>query len=164
MNKNKYYVAYHEAGHAVACVLCDVQFELVTVKSVVRSLEWESLGHVEFPVSSINLLPYHSTTDPLWFNEFFIRDFINVAGSAAESIYKNNPHIRLGITDKQNIFARLPEPLRQQYIKFLRQYAVTVFTIPMNWQFIDVIARALIAKETLTYDEVIHLNSMTWKP
>jgi hypothetical protein len=50
MKKNLEYIAFHEAGHAVAHILAGIPFKYVTIKEAIEKDEngERSLGHIRF--------------------------------------------------------------------------------------------------------------------
>lgn len=166
-NKKKA-TAYHEAGHALAYILLDRKFRYVTIKP-----DKECLGQLMpyFGKSKFDDF-YHgarSFYDPLRLENHFKKDFLSLAGFAAEKIFsgKYQRNIYRNNSDYENWIERslidLPDKLNLSYQKFIRQYVIEILNCQLNWLRIVAIAEALIENETLTYMEVINVTQKAIK-
>jgi hypothetical protein len=91
MNRKLEYIAFHEAGHAVAHFLTGIPFKYVTIKEDKEKDEHglRSLGYIEYEKPKTkDEWDQYSIMDPEEFNTFFKDDFTKLAGLVAEMIYR----------------------------------------------------------------------------
>jgi hypothetical protein len=170
MHKNIVYIAFHEAGHAIAYILTGTPFKYVTIKPDEEKDEYggRTLGQVlpENPLSEEEWKRL-SILDPIEFNVFFKDDFIKLAGLVAEAIYRRRPNYKAAKKDFRQWVGTslnyLPERLNSKYIDFILEYTIQVIQNKTNWSNITAVALALVEEETLSYErvyEVIKQNSL----
>lgn len=156
MNKKLESTAHHEAGHAIACILTNQRFKVVTINP-----DTDSLGHLKHEKSFISALKrnhnHKSFLNPADFNSFFKVDFIRISGLVSEKIYKGRfNHIGAG-SDYQNwidsTLLDLSCQLNSTYQRFLIQYVFDVLSSETAWSNIKAVASVLMQKRTLTYLE-----------
>ncbi len=149
--------SFHEAGHAVACLLTKRKFKFVTIRS-----DDESLGHLKhdkgFSLYLRKLDEENSFYRPDELSKFLKVDFIRMAGLVSEKILlgKYN-HIGARIDYKNwvdNSLKDLTKNLSIRYQKFLLDYTNEVLTTERNWSNIKAVATALIQNIKLTYAQV----------
>lgn len=174
LNNKLDYVAFHEAGHAVAHFLTGIPFKYVTIKADKAKEEngQRSLGHVmlEKPVTADEWCQY-SMLNPDEFNIYLKNDFTNLAGLVAEMIYRGRFNYKGAKGDFRfwinTTLGDLPEKLSSKYQSFILEYTFQVLQIKTNWSNITAVALALIDEETLSYDqflEVIRQNAINSIP
>lgn len=143
-------IAYHEAGHAMACILFHVKFTLVSIKQDAGSQGW-----VKFYIPKIEV---GDITNPIDFNKIHTFNFIELAGFIAEKLcIGHNKNVHGSLCDFLNLhksLSGLSESLIDNYIAFLSEYIRTIFQFKNNWLAIETIAKALQEKGTLSQDEV----------
>lgn len=131
--------AYHEAGHAVACIAQGIKFRYVTI---IPNDEGAN-GHIKYCMVRI---PEYAT------NRTLIKHGIKtLAGTCAEKI-KFGRYSHGFASDRENAV--------DYYIKAgienVNPYFLKTETLLKNhWSKVERIAKALLHKKTLTYNEVI---------
>ncbi|MEI6048850.1 MAG: hypothetical protein WCS03_08120 [Bacteroidota bacterium] len=152
--KDKEATAYHEAGHVMAFILSGIRFREVTIKpkkgSYSGAVKYKT--HIRHELANIDFLY------PGFFYKWFRWDIILVAGSMAEAIYGNSDFESGGHPDIVLLFrtfSNLSKDMGKKYLDFLIAY--TNEALINNWTKIEAIAKALLEKETLCYDDVTNI-------
>ena len=133
MRKNIEYIAFHEAGHAVACILTGTTFRYVTIKEDSEKDEYgqRSLGHIMYENSrSKEEWDQLSILNPNEFAVFFKDDFAGLSGLIAERLYKGKISGKGSKEDLRQCFGislyKLPDSLGEKYLSFLLEYTFRV--------------------------------------
>jgi len=143
MNNKIDYIAFHEAGHAVAHYLAEIPFKYITIKANENENKDESghrsLGHVmlEKDATADEWCQY-SMLNTVEFSIFFKDDFTKVAGLVAEKISQGRFNYRGSKGDIQlwinTTLGDLPEKLCSKYQSFILEYTFQVLKIKLFGQ------------------------------
>ena len=151
-------IAYHEAGHAVACIELHVKFKHVTIES---NDEKNYLGAVL--LNRLNLkIDYDDSLKEQRKAENYIT--LCLAGPVAEEKYAGNANNITASKDLEDSFGIAQsiygsEELADAFMKFKWCEAKALFTwnneedMPA-WEKVQTLAAALLKKKTLSYYEV----------
>ena len=126
MSKKIEYIAFHEAGHAVASILTGSKFKYVTIKEDSEKNEYgkRSLGHIMYEnPRSKEEWDQISILNPNEFDVFFKDDFVGLAGLIAERLYMGKISWKESNEDLQQCFGislyKLPDSLGEKYFRYL---------------------------------------------
>ncbi|MCK4627022.1 MAG: hypothetical protein KAV00_17040 [Phycisphaerae bacterium] len=157
--------AYHEAGHAVACIALRKRFKYVTIEP---DDERNSLGHIRHAPSPDNLHPYMD--NQLRFQRFVEREImILFAGGAAEALHKGRHNYHGSRNDRRDaidfafsICCRSSGGSGEQaeaYCNWLIIRTRDMLGSAMWWPAVKAIAVALLKHKRLSY----HQARKAWK-
>lgn len=158
-------VAYHEAGHAVACLILGIKFKHV---SIIRDMSRNSLGHVL--MANPKLTSEYDASDR---NRLKAEKYISVclAGPIAERKFlgkRNNigasKDYEISFLVAGNLFG--PTVLINSFMKFLEISTETLFTYLLedepptdtdSWEDVKLVAQNLLKTEKMTYRQVLEI-------
>lgn len=152
--------AYHEAGHVLACLAFNVQFDIVSIEP-----DSESLGRV----SGINgiSLDYQKTlyySNPIILNKdvYEKRMIISLAGPYAEGLYRkrfNHVGASMDYLHVSDIAIRMFDnsTLRNSFLKYLRYQTQELVEMQMSKDYIEQLYPRLLEKTTLDYEFCVKL-------
>ena len=155
-------IAIHESGHALAYVLTNRPFSIVTIESHQLAIhgDGKSLGYIQ-PIMPYyhNKASYSRLTPPEFF-QIFSEDVTIIAGYISQKIFSGSKYFDK--TGSKTDFLALnesglinqPEPFRSSYKKFLIAYTFQLLSMNVHKQMIMKIADELLKKRTLTYEQV----------
>ena len=140
-------IAHHEAGHAVAAWRLGLKFRRVTIKS-----EGDSLGHV------LNV------RGPKWLNDELgiIWIVYDMAGQIAEEKFRGRrPHAWAHSDDDRSaiVLAMRAIPGSQRTVNAFLHYCFESARdiVDSQWPQVTAVAAALLAQDTLTYEETLEV-------
>lgn len=154
-------IAYHEAGHAIACLALGFKFKYVTV---IENKESNSLGHV-----LLEKLKFHSDFDISDKTRLKVEKYIAIclAGPIAERKFTGGSNDIAASKDYEmsfllaaNIFG--PTHLINAFMDFLCIYTETLFSYLLEegqsdtgtWEEVKVLAKELLIRQKLSNKEV----------
>jgi ATP-dependent Zn protease len=148
-------LAYHEAGHAVGYVLVGIPFFYVSIVS-----NDDSYGHV----SATGAFKFIVDAQPFSRSRFVTSTargvvIAGLAGGVAEEIYLGHPPIEPSYIDIRNVeaIARQRSRRPEAWTQNLRRITRNAFRVPRVWNQVEIVATALLEKQTLTSREVFAL-------
>lgn len=159
MHDNIEQIAIHEAGHALAYILAGLQFSVVTIDQSKIHNDGMSLGYI------LPIKPYYGEgsgtyykLSPPEFFQCFSEDITLIAGYVAQRVFTKNFDRTGSKTDIRilynNRMMNQDEPFRSLYRNFLFSYTFELFKLNENKRMIKKIAKELLKRKTLSYDQV----------
>lgn len=145
--------AAHQAGHAIAYLAAGIKFDYVSIDQSKSRTE----GYVKHITEPSDKLRVADIMNLEKFNALFQRDVINMAGKEAEfMVIPEDIEPPAGV-EPYPFFNREEEDLEisYRYNDYAAHY--TNELIEREWEKIEAIAKALTAKETLSYFEILSI-------
>jgi hypothetical protein len=144
------YIAYHEAGHAVATILLGRKFRYVTVIP-----EGDSAGHIKYfspKTQRFRVLGFERI--PNWID---VELMTSLAGEVAQGMaLPRSVRPWHGKSDRrQNLdfFWALNCAGGDEYVEYCKARLYSMFHDKINWAGLKALAFALLERKTLTYNE-----------
>jgi hypothetical protein len=161
MHDNIEQIAIHEAGHALAHILTDLPFSIVTIepKQLAIHTDGNSLGYIQpiNPPTGEDIDSY-SKLSPDEFFQCFCEDMTVISGYVAQRVLTKKFDKTGSKTDIKVLYSNSmmnhPEPFRSKYRDFLIAYTFMLFQMNRNKRLIKKIADELLRHKTLGYDQV----------
>jgi hypothetical protein len=142
--------AHHEAGHAVAAFVLDINFDKA---HIIQDPAGAFLGRMSKEPETF----VADSVEPVRLEHRLI---VNLAGMAAEARYTGNADWRFGLDDFNWVFdvignlSRLADDDLPAYMEYLWQRAQNLLRRPGHWEGVQNVAEELLRKGELTYAEV----------
>jgi len=156
-------IAYHEAGHAVvAYVLGAQKFRRVTIDR--RLLKADTLGAVSGSYSRSFRERMDSDFDDRLVRDVEREVMVLLGGWAAQKILTGRSSW-LGARSDTNkcadflfrLWGNTAGKLKDTHFKYLKERAYNILSIKQKWSYVQAVAKALLEKENLSYQEVVEI-------
>lgn len=153
-------IAYHEAGHAVACILVGIKFKYVSLSPDPNNTTSE--GH-------IRILNYNRKNPRKWSlpimgsTYYFRRGFAIMGGPVAQIIKENKKKTSLNwfhylgdyMSLKESVCKEMYPTLESKFIAFLFEYTLEVLKSEYVWKNIESVAEYLLKNDNIYYSDVL---------
>lgn len=146
------FVAYHEAGHAVAAILLGRKFRYVTV---IPDPDDGSAGHVEF--FAPRKRPFRTLSFnriPVWID---VELMTSLAGEVAQEMGAPRSvkpwHGRSDRSQNLDFFWALNCAGSEEYLEYCKARLHSMFHDKINWAGLKALAFSLLERKTLNYNE-----------
>ncbi len=154
-------IALHESGHSLAHLLTGLKFSFVTIDPTQLAIhtDGKSLGYL-LPIRTYSgdESGTYDKLSPPEFYQCFNQDVTIIAGYVAQRIFTKYFDRTGSKTDiatlNSNRMMNQAEPFRSIYRKFLFAYTFELFGLNENKRMIKKIAKELLKRKTLSFDEV----------
>ena len=154
-------IAIHEAGHVLGYILTGRPFAFVTIEPSALKIhtDGKSLGYI-LPIQTYSgdeSSTYDKLSPPDFF-QCFSRDVTIIGGYCAQRLFRKNFDRTGSQSDIANLYSNRmmnqAEPFRTRYKQFLFTYTFELFRQTENKRMIKKIAKELLKRKTLSFDEV----------